>query len=372
LPTGAGAGVSGHDGEVCATAYSPDSAFVLSGGWDGHVRLWEASSGVQVTSFRASDKPISACCMSLDGKRWLTGAMDGLLAAWDPVTQKRLSIFLAHTRPISSILYSPDGLVLATASWDRNVILWNMSKERDGRTLEGHADIVASCCFSPDGQTVLSWSHDKTLRLWNVAEGMSIRKLTGHLDRVTAAAISPDGLWAASCSRDGSIKLWNLEEEKEVASANAGADVRACFFLQDNQSLVSVDTHGRLVLLALPDLQERSDLITRLPVQCAQIAPSGKQIALGCDDGRVHFIGVEGFDGYPMLAMATPTPHKNGSALSRLFNRNHNSQAYSCTCPICRRTFELAGALPEHGSNCPHCQRSLRFRKLQPQMAVKH
>jgi WD40 repeat protein len=335
------------------------------------VRLWEAHSGVQVTSFRASDKPISACSISLDGKKWLTGAMDGLLAAWEPVTQKRLSIFLAHTRPISTILYSPDGLVLATSSWDRSVILWDPGKERNGRTLEGHGDIVAGCCFSQDGQTLLSWSHDKTLRLWDVAAATSTRKLVGHLDRVTAGAISPDGLWAASCSRDGSIKLWNLEEEKEAATAQAGAEVRSCFFLHDNQSLVSVDAHGRLMLLALPDLQERADLITRLPVQCAQIAPSGKQIALGCDDGRVHFIAVEGFDGYPILAMATPTTQKNGSALGRFFSRGHNSKAFSCTCPACRQTFELAGALLEHGSNCPHCQRSLRFRQAKPQLAGK-
>src|SRR5262249_30635819 len=114
-------GPGGHGGEVFSCAYAPDGSQVLSGGWDGQLRLWEASSGSQLTGFKAAEKAVSACAIAPDGHRWLSGSLDGMLATWDAMTQQRVSVFLAHTRPISAIVFDADGQTLATASWDRSL-----------------------------------------------------------------------------------------------------------------------------------------------------------------------------------------------------------------------------------------------------------
>ena len=44
---------------------------VLSAGWDGNLRLWEASSGRHLTALRAGPKPLSACAFTPDGRRWV-------------------------------------------------------------------------------------------------------------------------------------------------------------------------------------------------------------------------------------------------------------------------------------------------------------
>ena len=44
----------GHGGEVFTIAFAPDGDLVLSGGWDGHLRLWDVHSGAQVTALAAS------------------------------------------------------------------------------------------------------------------------------------------------------------------------------------------------------------------------------------------------------------------------------------------------------------------------------
>src|SRR5262245_45757265 len=62
-----------HDGEAFACTYSPDGGFVVSAGWDGHLRLWEVSSGTHLSSLRAGMKPLSACTTTPDGKRWVAG-----------------------------------------------------------------------------------------------------------------------------------------------------------------------------------------------------------------------------------------------------------------------------------------------------------
>ena len=37
--------LNGHKGRVCALAFAPDGAMLLSAGWDRRVTLWETGSG---------------------------------------------------------------------------------------------------------------------------------------------------------------------------------------------------------------------------------------------------------------------------------------------------------------------------------------
>ncbi len=311
-----GAQTGGHGGEVFALAFAPDSSVVLSGGWDGFLRLWEVSSGAQVMALPASPKAVSACAISPDGKQWLSAALDGLLAGWDPATHRQLSSVVAHPRPVSALLFSPDGQQLVTASWDRTIAIWTWGRPGDSRTLVGHDDIVAGCRFTPDGAHLFSWSHDRTARVWNLARNELAITLAGHADRVLAGAVSPDGLWAATGARDRVLTLWDLRTERPARSVCLGGEVRACFFLLDGESLVSIDHQGRVVLHAVPDLGERQELPTRQRVQCAELAPDGGTIALGGEDGLVRFLAVDGLETAPLLVTPTQTTRPVPTALA--------------------------------------------------------
>jgi hypothetical protein len=355
------------EGEVSACSYTPDGKFALTGEWDGHLRLWEASSGSLAAALRVGTKPVSACAVSADGKEFLAGTLDGILTRWDALTHHRLSIYLAHPRPISAIVFSRDGRTLATASWDRNVTLWDVGREREGRTLGGHADIVAGCRFTPDGRTLVSWSHDGTVRFWDVAHGRQTASFAAHTDRVLAGAVSPDGRWAASGSRDGMVKLWDLGERREAGLAIVEAEIRGLFFLLDAASLIAVDTAGWLRVFALPDLEEVTTLDTHLPIQCADLASTGDRLAVGCLDGRVRFVAVDGFDSTPLVVLATQVSRRTATAMQRLFGRSQLVHSYLCTCPACRNSFELPTTTdPGQQAPCPRCRRQLRVSGVLP------
>jgi WD40 repeat protein len=354
-------GAAGHNGEVFCCSFTPDGSFVLSGGWDGHLRLWESSSGNQAAAFQASHKPISACVASPDGKHFISGCLEGFLIRWDTATHERVSKFLAHSRPLSAISYAQDCLSLATASWDRSLILWDLSRERDGHTLGEHADIVAGCRFVPGKRYLLSWSHDGTLGLWDVAATRRVACLTGHSDRVTAGTVSPDGGTAASGSRDQTLRLWDLQTQRELASCQLAAEVKACCYLLDGQSLVAVDARGRITVHAVPELEIRAELATRLPVQCADLAPSGGRIALGCENGHVRLVAMEGFDSAPLFVAATKTSKRTATALQRLFGKHKTIYSYVCTCPVCRQAIELSANDSARPLPCPGCKRQLRI-----------
>jgi WD40 repeat protein len=354
-PTG-----DGHTGEIFSCAYSPDGSAVLTAGWDGHLRLWDATSGEPMAFVKVGPKPLSCCAFTPDGQQWIAGSMDGVLSFWDAANLQKSTEFLAHTRPVSAIVYSPDGVDLVTASWDRAIMLRKTGQENEGKNVAGHQDIVAGCSFTADGRRLLSWSYDGTLRVWDMDFATELRCLAGHDDRVTAAAISPDGRWAVSGGRDRLLKLWDLYGGAEVGSFTQEADIRGCYFLLDGAAFIAVDAEGRLCHLRVPDLQLRADLRSRLKVMCGSLAPSGLQLALGCEDGRVRFADLDDLEHGSLIVTPRPCLKQETTILGLLLGRRKTVRMFQYTCPVCRHAFESA-TLPLADFSCGSCRRQLRI-----------
>jgi WD40 repeat protein len=351
----------GKGREIFACSFTPDSSFALTGSWDGHLRLWDGITGVQVTSFLAGTKPLSACAVSPDGKFWLSGSMDGIMIAWDAITHEQATLLAIHTRPIAGIAFAGDGQTLATASWDKKITVRSVLKIRDGQTLGGHEDIVAGCRFLPDMTHLMTWSHDCTVRLWDVSSANASTLLRGHKDRVNHAAVSPDGRLIASVSRDRELKLWAWRQQEEIKSIRTDAEVRGLFFLPDSKWVVTVDQEGWLTMYSAPNLETEEELETELAVQCAELSPSGTRIVLGGEDGRVIFVKVEGVEPAPIPVTAMLSTKLTKSGLMRILGKVTVKHTFSCTCPVCRQAFELEDVLPGQPSPCPNCRQALRF-----------
>jgi WD40 repeat protein len=349
-----------HSGEVYSCAYTPDGDHVLSGGWDGHLRLWDAVDGECRLSLPASPKPISACARSPDGTQWLVGSMEGLLTIWDAVSQYQLTSFVAHTRPISAITFSPDGQLFATSSWDRVVSIRKVGREREGRNLALHSDIVAGCQFTTDGRYLLSWSYDGTIKVWDIALAHEVATLRGHTDRVITLSLSPDGLYALSGGRDGTIRLWDLEKFEEVGTVNLGAEVRVCFYLLDGESIVVSDAIGRLFLMGLPSFEVQAQMQTPFRALCGDMKPAGDQVALGAEDGRIYFVALDGYDQASLVVTPREDLKSEANLFDRFFGKTRMTRVFKCTCPSCRQTVELA-SIPAQPVHCPSCHRSLRI-----------
>jgi WD40 repeat protein len=355
-----------HGDEVLACVYAPDSKYVLSGGWDGCLRLWNAKSAAPLGKIEVANKPVSACAISPDGSQLVSGTLDGMLARWEADSHRQDSIFLAHTRPISCIAFATDRM-MATASWDRTLIVWGPGRE--SRTLTGHGDIVAGCCFTPNSQGVLSWSHDNTVHLWDAPSGRVVTVFKEFTDRVMCGAVSPEGRYAAFGTRDKTLQLVDLITFKVLRTAKLSNEARCCMFLLDGLTLVAADSAGNFGLYNVPELKVQGALPTKLTVQCGTIAPSGAQIAVGCNDGKIHLVDIDGFDEAPLVVHMSQQTRRISSPLQRLFGKSSEMPVLVGTCPVCRATFEYPGTNIQ-SIQCPSCRRALRVGIVLPKQEV--
>ena len=274
--------LSGHNGDVMAIAYSPDSKMLASAGRDETVRLWNPKTGESLATFTGHGGLVTGVAFSPDGKRLVSGSGDATVRLWstetrrrlwtpdtpqvqqqevnqDPVIREALGLPPAPYKSpfeklafqwVLTVAYSPDGKTLASSgSSDGTIQLWNANNGKRLRTLKGHKEMVRTLAFSPDGKTLVSGSDDDTLRAWNTNTGRMLRKLSGHSNDVKTVAISRDGKIIASGSKDSSVRLWDAETGRFLPTLRGHYwEVKAVAISADGKTVASADKHGKIFI----------------------------------------------------------------------------------------------------------------------------
>lgn len=158
--------LKGHTDSLSALAFTPNGRTLASGGDDGTIRLWEASTGTEILNLQS-------------GK-------------------------------ISALTFSMDGKILASIDKAFSIQLWDVATGDKLISIEGQNDYGNVLAFSADSKILACGGRDGTIRLWDAATGNKLSTLKGHVDWVNALAFSPDGNTLASGSTDGAIFLWNV------------------------------------------------------------------------------------------------------------------------------------------------------------------
>jgi WD40 repeat protein len=144
-----------------------------------HLRKWGAlpESGVnwQVCTLTGDSFDVKSVAFSADGKRVVGVSDDGIVRVWDVSTGSEVSSLVGVCRGWRGV-----GLVLRVISL--RVWSWKGPEEMLGWQVHWpscHRHRVIVVAFSPDGKRVVSGSADRVVRIWDAATGAQVSSFGG-------------------------------------------------------------------------------------------------------------------------------------------------------------------------------------------------
>lgn len=235
--------LKGHFGMARSVAFSADGRWVVSGGADGAVKLWDlleqdAGDATRTVSTPFGYGVIDCIAFHPSGRTVLTASEGGTVHLWNARTGRLELTFPASEEKVSSAAYSHDGKCFATTD-GKLVRVWDSRSAQPLQVLRGHEQDVLEIVFSPDNRWLVSSSHDKTLIIWDVEKGTRLRTLQGHEDAVASVSISSDGKICASASYDRSVKLWETQTGRLLRSISAPEEVICCALSPDGRHVAA-------------------------------------------------------------------------------------------------------------------------------------
>jgi len=242
-------------GRTESVAVSPDGQYIVSTAFfDRKIRIWNFKTGSLVRAFSGhSFFGVWSATFSPDGNQIVSGGADGTVRLWDLETGKQTAILEYHSpgflSDVLSVAFSPDGKYIASASFDMTICLWERATGKKLRVLKGHTAEVCSVVFNPGGEYIASGSSDETVRLWKVKTGMVVNIFHGHSGIVNSVDFSPDGRHIVSASNDKTLRLWNVYTKKEERIYRGHHDiVYSVAFSPDGKQIVSGGRDKKIIL----------------------------------------------------------------------------------------------------------------------------
>ncbi|KAI0194041.1 WD40-repeat-containing domain protein [Xylaria flabelliformis] len=185
-------------------------------------------------NFKGHVGQILCVAASDDGKFVVTGGDDKRIVVWDS-NLKPLRVFTHHRDAVTGLVFRRNSHQMYSCSKDRTIRVWNCDVLAFVESLFGHADSALDVDALALERLVSVGARDRTVRLWKVADetqlvfrassGTGDRKrqidqgvdpnslaATGSLDRVAYI----DESYFITGSDNGCISLWTLSKKKPL------------------------------------------------------------------------------------------------------------------------------------------------------------
>lgn len=197
---------------------------------------------------------------SSDGSYVVTGGVDRRLIIWDAEHLTPLKVFTQHRDAITSLAFRR-GLSnqLYSASKDRTIKLWSVNEKAYIETLFGHQDEIVDIGALASERCVSVGARDRTARLWKVVEetqlvfrGGSTKNREGEKDDEREGSIDRIALIDEETfitgSDNGALNLWNVHKKKPIFTVHTAHGLDPPSSAEDLSASASPATHDADIL----------------------------------------------------------------------------------------------------------------------------
>ena len=199
--------LEGHNGAILALDSVNDR--IVSGGHDGCIRLWNATTGKKIVNFSGHEGSTNALKFFENGSRLASVGHDGIVAIHDVEERKKLLALGGHVGWIWGMHMDPDKPhTIASSSIDRTIRIWDLNSRKCVEVINDHPAEVPSVHVDWDRHRMVSTSFSGKSLVHDTRTWKPLIVFEGFQDRCTRLAYTPDATYIGSV--DGTVRCFNF------------------------------------------------------------------------------------------------------------------------------------------------------------------
>ncbi|ORY31612.1 WD40-repeat-containing domain protein [Naematelia encephala] len=217
----------GHYYDMNTLSFSSDGNNIATGGEDGKVKLWNATSGFCFVTFPEHTASVTGVEFAKQGQVLFSASLDGTVRAYDLIRYRNFRTFTSPT-PVQfcSLAVDPSGEVVCAGSQDSfEIYMWSVQTGKLLDVLAGHTAPVSGLAFSPTGNQLASSSWDRSIRLWSVFGRSRATEPITLSSEATALAFRPDGNEVCASTLDGQLNFVDVAEGQITSVIEGRRDI---------------------------------------------------------------------------------------------------------------------------------------------------
>ncbi|GBG29146.1 Guanine nucleotide-binding protein subunit beta-1 [Hondaea fermentalgiana] len=206
-----------HAGGVTALRLSNNMRYVVTGGENGEVRVWEMRMRQLVSHLKEHTRAVTRIVLFDDDVHAISCSRDKSFLCWDLREDKRISAHTQRMGGINDISMNHDQTVVITMGQERTISFWDLRESSPIATIatqqQGmHEDEATCIAISHGGDLFATGGMDKVVKLWAMVAGAPVLLQThvGHTGEVSAISFTQDDRQLVSVGLDGAIFIWNV------------------------------------------------------------------------------------------------------------------------------------------------------------------
>jgi WD40 repeat protein len=182
--------LAGHGDEVRDIDWAPDGARIATIGQDGTARVWDATTGTELSRLHGAGGYLEYVAWSPSGDQLVTEGGRRAIRVWD-LSGGALRLPDQGT-VVFDARWSPDGRRLATTCLDGAARIWDAASGEELLRL-AHPAALYRFDWSPDGNRIVTVQGFGLLSVWDAVSGELLFRIATRDTGYFQPAWSPDG-----------------------------------------------------------------------------------------------------------------------------------------------------------------------------------
>ncbi|MCX6847868.1 MAG: TIR domain-containing protein [Verrucomicrobia bacterium] len=290
--------LASSDTPTSAVVFTKDGQFAFSGGWDGRLKIWDATTHKQIDEIAAHQVVITCMALSDDEETLCTGSGDGTVCAWDLRTKQKVQRMEKHINSVSVVALSGSVVITGAGGPEGGALeTWPLRVETDPRVIPAHELGVHALELSADESMIMTGSNDGSAKVWDVATGLELAHLQGGGSVASAVQMDAQGMTAmVGWSPQGKVSVVRLGSAEgprtfDVPNLIGQAYIRSIAVSADEKELIAAKVDGEADIFSLATGKVIRTVGKRYPFNhAAAISPDRTKLLFALDGDRAELL----------------------------------------------------------------------------------